>query len=86
MGVGWGIVEGRMDKTKQNQEEVVGKDGYGFWERESQGTLLPKSVTGGRNLELGSTWCENIKSVDLMMHLHQWPQGGRRSTWEGRFG
>lgn len=49
--VGWGLVEGRMDKTKQNQEEVVGKDTYGFREREGQDTLLPKSVAGGRNLE-----------------------------------
>lgn len=32
MGLGWGIVEGTMDKTKQNQGEVVGKDIYGFWE------------------------------------------------------
>lgn len=36
MVVGWGIVEDRMFKTKQNQEEVVGKDAYGFWESEVQ--------------------------------------------------
>lgn len=56
---------------KQNQEEVVGKDAYEFWEREDQDTLLPKSEAGGRNLELGSTCCKNTKSGDLMMHLHQ---------------
>lgn len=61
----------RMDKMKQNQEEVVGKDAYEFWEREDQDTLLPKSEAGGRNLELGSTCCKNTKSGDLMMHLHQ---------------
>lgn len=44
MGVGWGIVEGRMDKTQQSQGEVVGKDAYGFWKREDQNTLLPKSI------------------------------------------
>lgn len=31
--VGWGLVEGRMNKTNQNQEEVFGKDTQEFWER-----------------------------------------------------
>lgn len=41
MGLGWGIVEGTMDKTKQNQGEVVGKDIYGFWESGGGGDKTP---------------------------------------------
>lgn len=64
MGLGRGIMEGRMDTTKRNQAEVVGEDAYGFWEREGQDTLSPKSAAEGRNLELGGIYCKITQSLE----------------------
>lgn len=71
MGLGRGIMEGRMDTTKQNQGEGVDEDALDFGKGRARTPCLPSQQ---QEAEIWSWWHllqDVTKPGDIMMLLHK---------------